>query len=243
MPRQSNANMFSLKCLNLRTDDGGQGPVPEETNLTISLQPIRINIDQVRVGSFFYFLRSFDLMPLHGLTGYPTFSRRLLFLGVPGTLFKSDHIFHGWAIKSGRKLWLGNKIHEVGYEELVLNSPNNIQPICSFFKVKWGYRNWSPWGWHRSWWANWFLWWERQNWDGGIRSSRLVHNPCIFTFQIICVNALIEILTIQILSCEATRSARNFLISGHSFSPRMSQSESTILLNILICRRYDVNFN
>lgn len=45
-PKQSNANMFSLKCVNLRPDDGGRGPVPEETNVSVSLQPLRLNIDQ-----------------------------------------------------------------------------------------------------------------------------------------------------------------------------------------------------
>lgn len=45
LPRQSNANMFSLKCVNLRPD-GGRGPIPEETNVSLSLQPLRLNIDQ-----------------------------------------------------------------------------------------------------------------------------------------------------------------------------------------------------
>ena len=45
LPRQSNSNMFSLKCVNLRPD-GGRGPIPEETNLSLSLQPLRLNIDQ-----------------------------------------------------------------------------------------------------------------------------------------------------------------------------------------------------
>ncbi len=45
LPRQSNANMFSVKCVNLRLD-GGRGPIPEETNVSVSLQPLRINIDQ-----------------------------------------------------------------------------------------------------------------------------------------------------------------------------------------------------
>jgi hypothetical protein len=45
LPRQSNANMFSLKCVNLRPE-GGRGPIPEETNLSLSLQPLRLNIDQ-----------------------------------------------------------------------------------------------------------------------------------------------------------------------------------------------------
>jgi autophagy-related protein 2 len=45
LPRQSNANMFSLKCVNLRPD-GGRGPIAEETNLSVSLQPLRLNIDQ-----------------------------------------------------------------------------------------------------------------------------------------------------------------------------------------------------
>ena len=45
LPRQSNANMFSMKCVNLRLD-GGRGPIPEETNISVSLQPLRVNIDQ-----------------------------------------------------------------------------------------------------------------------------------------------------------------------------------------------------
>lgn len=45
LPRQSNANMFSMKCVNLRLD-GGRGPIPEETNVSVSLQPLRVNIDQ-----------------------------------------------------------------------------------------------------------------------------------------------------------------------------------------------------
>jgi len=78
--------MFSLKCLNLRTDDGGMGPVPEETNLTISLQPIRINIDQVRLfllPNFFYF---FQLNP--EFSGHVTLSRRLFFICISDADFK-----------------------------------------------------------------------------------------------------------------------------------------------------------
>ena len=43
-PRQSNANMFSLKCINLRPDP--DMPTSEEVVVNVNLQPLRINIDQ-----------------------------------------------------------------------------------------------------------------------------------------------------------------------------------------------------
>ena len=43
-PRQSNANMFSLKCINLRPDP--DMPTAEESVVNITLQPLRVNIDQ-----------------------------------------------------------------------------------------------------------------------------------------------------------------------------------------------------
>lgn len=43
-PRQSNANMFSIKCVNLRPDP--EMPLSEESVVNVSLQPLRINIDQ-----------------------------------------------------------------------------------------------------------------------------------------------------------------------------------------------------
>ena len=43
-PRQSNANMFSIKVINLRTDP--DMPMAEETVVNVNLQPLRVNIDQ-----------------------------------------------------------------------------------------------------------------------------------------------------------------------------------------------------
>ena len=43
-PRQSNANMLSLKCVNLRPDP--DMPTAEESVVNVTLQPLRINIDQ-----------------------------------------------------------------------------------------------------------------------------------------------------------------------------------------------------
>ena len=43
-PRQSNANMFSLKCVNLRPDP--DMPTAEESVVNVTLQPLRVNIDQ-----------------------------------------------------------------------------------------------------------------------------------------------------------------------------------------------------
>ena len=43
-PRQSNANMFSIKCVNLRPDP--DMPQSEESVVNVSLQPLRVNIDQ-----------------------------------------------------------------------------------------------------------------------------------------------------------------------------------------------------
>ena len=43
-PRQSNANMFCLKCINLRPDP--DMPSAEESVVNVTLQPLRVNIDQ-----------------------------------------------------------------------------------------------------------------------------------------------------------------------------------------------------
>lgn len=43
-PRQSNANMFGIKCVNLRPDP--DLPKAEESVINVNLQPLRVNIDQ-----------------------------------------------------------------------------------------------------------------------------------------------------------------------------------------------------
>lgn len=43
-PRQTNANMFCIKCVNVRPDP--EAPLSEESIINVTLQPLRINIDQ-----------------------------------------------------------------------------------------------------------------------------------------------------------------------------------------------------
>ena len=60
-PRQSHANMFNLKCLNIQPDYDYQ---PEEAIIVVSLQPLKLNIDQDTL----FFLANF----ISGLAPSPT---------------------------------------------------------------------------------------------------------------------------------------------------------------------------
>ena len=74
-PRQSNANMFNVKCVNIQPDYDYQ---PEETIIIVSLQPLKLNIDQDTLFFLVNFISGLSPTPTPQHHGIPTQSSKPL---------------------------------------------------------------------------------------------------------------------------------------------------------------------